>query len=428
MTQQTDFQAPVEAASVWDAIDPRELLSEAAQNIGVGTSTDQGWAPQVASLIPPIGMTGGIPDATRLPVEDLMAAIREAVEESAADALRYGGTLGFEGLRAALAERSQAMDGLAQTANNFIITNGSSAAMDLVYRTFLQPGDVVVAETPSFSGSLRTIRGNLGRIEPVALDRDGLDVDDLDRVLTRLEAMGTPAKLLYTVPDYHNPTGTNLTLERRRKLIEVASRHKMLILEDDAYIDVYFDEQPLPSVYALAGGRGVLRAGSFSKTIATGLRTGWVQAREDYVQLCNQMRFDMGGTPLVHRALARYVASGKWEEHSDEMRELYAAKCDALAEALIDECEPYMRFERPQGGYFLWLTVNEGISARRVVDAAAEGGLTVVPGHHFFLDKSEDRNIRIAFTQVPISAMPEAARRLRLAFEKVADEAPGAAK
>jgi DNA-binding transcriptional MocR family regulator len=234
MTQQADLRTPVDAASVWDGLDPRTLLSEAAQNIGVGTSTDQGWAPQVASLIPPIGMTGGIPDATRLPVEDLMAAIRVAVEESAADALRYGGTLGFEGLRTALAERSQAMDGLAQTADNFIITNGSSAAIDLVYRTFLQPGDVVVAESPSFSGSLRTIRGNLGHIVPVAMDGEGLDVDDLERVLTRLDAEGTPAKLLYTVPDYHNPTGTNLSLERRRALIEVAARHRMLILEDDA--------------------------------------------------------------------------------------------------------------------------------------------------------------------------------------------------
>jgi DNA-binding transcriptional MocR family regulator len=427
MTQQTETPALVEASALWDTVDPRTLLSEVAESIGVGSSTDQGWAPQVASLIPPIPMSGGIPDPQHLPAKELLEAIRAATEESTADALRYGGTLGFEGLRQALAEKSQREDGLVQGPENFILTNGSSAAIDLVYRTFLRPGDVVIAESPSFSGSLRTIRGNLGRIVPVAMDREGLDTDDLERVLSRLESEGTPAKLLYTVPDYHNPMGTNLSLERRRQLIDVAARHRMLILEDDAYIDLYFEERPLPSLYAIAGGRGVLRAGSFSKTIATGLRTGWVQARADYVQLCNQMRFDMGGSPLIHRALAKYAASGQWEEHSAEVRRLYAAKCEAISEALIDECEPYMRFERPVGGFFLWLEVAPGLSARRVVEAAAEGGLICVPGHHFFLDKSEDKNIRIAFTLAPMSVMSEAAKRLRSAFEKVADEKPAAA-
>jgi 2-aminoadipate transaminase len=365
-------------------------------------------------------MTGGIPDPQTLPLDGLLQCLREAGEESPAEALRYGGSLGYEGLRQCLADKSQREDDLDQSADNFLITNGSSAAIDLVCRTFLNPDDVVVAEAPSFSGSFRTFRGNQARIVSVPMDNRGISTDELERILTGLEHDGTPAKLIYTVPDFHNPTGINLSIERRRDLLDVAARHRALILEDDAYIDLYFDEQPLPSLYALAGGEGVLRAGSFSKTIATGLRLGWLQGREDFVNFCNQMRFDMGGSPLLHRAIAKYAASGAWDEHASEMRELYSAKCAAICEALVDECESYIRFQRPGGGFFLWLEVAEGISATEVVRAAGEEGLMCVPGHHFFLDKSDDRHIRLAFSTAPISAMPEAARRLRAAFERVA--------
>lgn len=420
MSNETDLSPLVSGSSAWSAVDPRTLLNRAARSIGAGSSTDQGWSPQIQSAAPPISMAGGFPDSETIPVQELLQALRSVAETSASEALRYGGTLGFEGLRACLAEKSRREDGLEQGPENFVLTNGSSAAIDLVCRTFLNPGDVVVTESPGFSGSLRTVRGNLGRLEPVRVDDDGMDTDDLDRVLASLTAQGTPAKLIYSGPDFQNPTGTCLTLERRLQLLEIAARHRALILEDDAYGDLYFDVKPLPSLYALAGGEGVLRAGSFSKTIATGLRVGWLQGRADFVAACNHMRFDMGGSPLLQRALATFISSGRWEEHTAEMRELYAAKCAALSEALIDECESFVRFQRPAGGYFLWLECDEGFSARRVVEAAAQEGLICVPGHHFYLEATSDRYVRIAFTNAPITTLAEAARRLRAAFERLA--------
>jgi 2-aminoadipate transaminase len=420
MAERLPATEPAAGVVAWRDVDPRTFLNQAALGIGAGTATDQGWVPQYAGDRPPIGMTGGIPDPQTLPLKTLMAAIQEAAEESTEEALRYGGTLGYEGLRQALADKSQTEDGLEQSPQNFQITNGSSAAIDTVCRTFLNPGDVVVAENPSFSGSFRTIRGNQARIVPVSVDGEGMNTDDLEAVLTRLEGEGTPAKLIYTVPDFHNPTGVNLSVKRRESLLEIAAKHRTTILEDDAYIDLYFSSDRLPSLYALAGGQGVLRAGSFSKTIATGLRMGWLQGRADFVALCNQMRFDMGGSPLLQRGLAKYAASGAWEEHAAEMRELYATKCAAVSEALIDECEPYLRFLRPDGGFFIWLELAPGISARRAVQAAAEEGLICVAGDHFFLGDSGDRHIRIAFSTAPISALPEAARRLREAFERIA--------
>jgi len=420
MTGETELSELARASAAWADFDPSTVLSRSAESIGAGSNTDQGWVPQAPAGVTPIGMTAGIPDPESLPVGQLLAALHSVAEEAPAEALRYGGSLGFEGLRRCLADKSQTEDGLEQSADNFLMTNGSAAAIDAVFRTFLNPGDVVLVESPSFSGSLRTARGNLGRLEPVEVDAGGMRVDDLERVLASLEAQGTPAKIIYTVPDFHNPTGTSLRLERRLELLESAARHRALILEDDAYNDLYFDERPLPSLYSLSGGEGVLRAGTFSKTIATGLRVGWLQGRADFIRLCNQMRFDMGGSPLIHRALAKYALSGQWEEHIAEMRELYASKCAAMSEALRDECESFVRFAEPAGGFFLWLECVEGFSAREVVQAAALEGLICVPGHHFYLDAGDDRHVRIAFSTAPITEMAEAARRLHAAFERLA--------
>ena len=408
---------PTQAATL-EPLAPDAFLSDSARKLGAGIGSAGGWAPAASGPLPPIAMSGGIPDPDALPREDLLEAMRAVLAESAPEALRYGGTRGFDGLRAALAERSEREDRVSQSPENFLLTNGCSAVIDLICSTFINPGDVIIAESITYPGTLRTLRGHQARIEPVAIDSDGMVPDDLELVLTRLRAAGTPAKLIYTIADFHNPTGANLSLERRRRVIEIASRHRVVIVEDDAYSEISFESERLPSLYSIAGGEGVLRAGTFSKTIATGLRVGWLQGRTDFVAACDQMRFDMGGSPLVHRMLAEYVGSGRWEEHVVAMRRLYAEKCAALGDAIADECEPYVRFQRPAGGYFLWLTCAEGIDAGIVAKAAAEEGLICVPGRSFFLAGGNSRHLRLAFTTAPLADMPEAARRLRRAFAR----------
>lgn len=414
------------AAATLEPLTPLDYLSDSTRALGAGIASAGGWAPAASGSLPPIAMAGGIPDPDSLPREDLLEAMRVVLDRAAPEALRYGGTRGFDGLRVALAERSQEQDRVSQGPQNFLLTNGSSAAIDLICTTFINPGDVIVAESPSYSGSLHTLRGHRARLEPVAVDVDGMVPEDLEAVLERLRAAGTPAKLIYTVPDFHNPTGANLSLERRRRVIEIAARYRALIVEDDAYFEIYFTAEHLPSLYSLAGGEGVLRVGTFSKTIATGLRVGWLQGRADFVAACDQMRFDMGGSPLVHRMLAEYVRSGRWEQHMLAMRQLYAEKCRALSDAIADECEPYVRFQRPAGGFFLWLTCAEGIDAGRVVKAAAEEGLICVPGRSFFLGEGDTRHLRLAFSTASVVDMPEAARRLRLAFSRTQDSGLGA--
>jgi 2-aminoadipate transaminase len=410
-----------EEAVGWQSQGLLDLLTDVARGIGVGSPADFGWAPPPPPGAPQqVMMTGGIPDPGTLPGQALLDAIGKVLATSQPEALRYGGTEGYEPLRGALAERWMRVDGLPQTPQNFVLTNGSSGAIDLVCSAFINPGDGVIVESPSYSGTLRTFRGHGARLLPAPIDADGVDVDAIEAILKREQAAGTPVKMIYIIPDYQNPTGTLLTLARRERLVELSNRYRALVLEDDAYIDLAFSQNPLPSVYAVADGQGVLRAGTFSKTLATGLRVGWVQGRADFVQACVQMRFDMGASPLLHRALAEVVASGFWEKHIAKMRDIYAEKCDAICRGLLEECEPYAQFVRPQGGFFVWLRCRDGLSAAQVQKYAMDEGVMTVPGRSFFAEAGNDTYLRLAFSTVSPGELREGARRLGRAFARAA--------
>ena len=193
------------------------------------------------------------------------------------------------------------------------------------------------------------MRGYMVEVVEVPMEDEGVSVDALSEAIERVKASGKRPKLFYTVADYHNPTGVTLAKRRREELLEVCARHGVLVLEDGAYTELGFDDGPPASLYSLAQGEGVLRLGSLSKTVATGLRVGWVQARQDFIDAMARVRFDMGNTPLLQWALADYLESGNLDEHVRRMRPLYAEKCEILVESLLAYCEPYVRFRRPEG-------------------------------------------------------------------------------
>lgn len=404
----------------WASATILDFLTDAARSIGVGTTTDAGWAPPAPAGTVPIMMTGGIPDPGTLPKTQLLDAMAKVLGDAAPEALRYGGTQGYEALRFSLAERAARIDGLQQGPENFVLTNGSAGGIDLLSSAFINPGDIVVAESPTFSGTLRTFRGHQARLLSVPTDHEGMATDALADLLERQQRQGQPVKAIYTIPDFHNPMGTNMSLKRRQRLVELSAKYRALIIEDDAYNEISFGCDPVPSVYTLAGGEGVLRAGTFSKTIATGLRVGWIQGRADFVDACVRMRFDMGASPLLHRMLGEFVASGQWDQHILKMRRLYAEKCDALSSSLVNECEPYARFLKPQGGFFLWVECLGGIDSAKVAQLAAEEGCLVVPGRNFFMDGKDSSHLRLAFSTESPQDLREAGKRLSRAFARAA--------
>lgn len=413
------------AGRLWAARDPEQALGAAARELRPGAATD--WGLPADAGREAIRLAGGVPDPAALPRAALLGALRRTLGDADPAALTYGGALGGEALRERLAERSRRELGLPAAADGFMLTNGSAGAIAIVCAALLDPGDIVVTESPTFAGSLRTLRGARAEIVPVPVDGDGCRTDLLAGALARVEARGRRAKLIYVIPNFHNPTGATLAAERRRELVRLAAEHGALLLEDDAYGDIHFGAERPPSLAALAGGAGVVVAGTFSKTIATGLRVGWIQAAPALIERFVRVRFDMGGSPLLHAMIAGFMAGGDYDAHVGRMRALYARKAGALRRALADRAEPYLGFRAPEGGFFLWVRLREGLDAEAVRLAALDEGVVFPSGRVFYPDgaapgpEAGGGHVRLAFSTASEAALEEAADRIARACARVAE-------
>jgi len=371
------------------------LASKSARTIGTGSSTDAGRSWTLPTNHPnPIVLAGGIPDTETLPISDLRQTINSVLDNEAAEALRYGGWLGFAGLRSAIAFRQSRLEKLSLTEDNFMLHNGSSGSLDNICQAFIEPDDIVVVEGPSYSGTVRTIRGYMANVIEAPLDADGLSIKALLKIIDDAKLANKKVKLLYTIPDFHNPTGVTMTLQRRKQIAEICNNNHILVVEDRAYTELYFRQNPPQSIYAITNGYGTIQIGSFSKTIATGIRVGWVMANPEYIGVLERVRFDMGNSPLLHRALSQYLTSGKLDSHLSKMRI----------------------------GFFLWVECL-GASAQELAKAAAVEGLQFPTGATFFKDgySTDQNHIRLAFSNSTIAQLSEVGLRLRTAFHEVVD-------
>lgn len=418
-------KSPLEkAADIWGKTDVLSLLAEAAIAIGAGTPTDAGVSWTLNTTVEnPITMGGGVPDPGTLPATDLQKALSNAVLDTPEETLRYGGVLGFEGLREELAKRWSAIDGVPLNLDNFITSNGSAGGISNICDAFIEPGDVVIIEAPSFSGSIRTIRGHMAEIVPVSMDEEGVLVDEAAVIIKQLQDAGKRVKLFYTIADFHNPTGVTMSTRRREALIDLCARNQILIMEDAAYADIYFGDAPPPSLYGLANGQGILKVGTFSKPIATGLRIGWVQGREDFIDALGRVKYDMGNSPVLLRALGEYLEKKLLDKHLEAMRPLYKAKCEALCESLEEHCSQYVRFVKPDGGFFLWVECI-GPKSKEVMEQAAKLGLIFPVGANFFLEQEKDdtSHLRLAYSTASVDELRRVGPLMREAFVRALGE------
>tara|TARA_Y100000590_G_scaffold270384_2_gene303632 strand:+ start:11695 stop:12963 length:1269 start_codon:yes stop_codon:yes gene_type:complete len=410
-------------AQQWESLNIEDdLLSDAAKGIGAGSATDAGRFWRLPTEHPdPIVLAGGIPDDTALPIKDLIESFSKSIEEDFTDSLMYGGWFGYEGLRQLIADRQNKIEGTNLLADNIIMHNGSSGCLENICKAFVGPGDVAIVESPSYSGTVRAIRGFQAEVIEVPMSIEGINPDLFRETVESLMAQGKRVKLFYTIPDYHNPMGNVTTLEIRKSILEICAEHKILIAEDAAYTELYYDTPPPPSYYALSDGHGVIKMCSFSKILATGLRSGWIQARDELAEPLTKVRFDMGNSPLVHYALADLIGSGKLDTHINSMRALYKSKCQTMIDSLKKYCGPYIELDEPEGGYFLWVKCTQ-INAFDLIQAAAEEGVVFPLGSIFYVDSSLDTShFRLAFTRAPFEHLEEAGKRIGKAFEKVLD-------
>lgn len=349
-------------------------------------------------------MGGGQPDPASLPREELADLAGELLaSEGGAAALSYGEAGGYAGLRETLSAKLRRWEGIEATPDEILITNGSNHGLAAAVMLFINPGDVAIVEAPTFMGGLRPFRQVQATIEMVPLDDDGLDTGALEGTLDRLTRAGTPAKLLYTIPNFHNPAGVNLSLARRREVAELAERFNFVILEDDAYGELRFEGEHLPSLYSLARKGRVIRAATLSKILAAGLRVGYLTAPKEIVGRLSSLKLDGGHSPFTGRLADLYLRK-RHDEHVAHLRDVYRAKRDALVRGLragfAGAPQLMPEFKLPSGGFFLWLKLPSGADAAKVAKEAGERGVAYVPGPAFFADGSGSEYVRLAWSML----------------------------
>jgi len=365
----------------------------------------------VASRPEVVSLAGGMPYIGGLPLEEIGEMMRRLIVEQGEVALQYGSGQGHEELREHITE-VMALEGISAHPDDVVVTTGSQQALDLVTKIFINPGDVVVAEAPSYVGALGVFRAHEADVVHTPMDADGLIPQALEKTLADLAAAGRRVKLLYTVPNYHNPGGVTLSLERRPQVLEICARYKVLVLEDNPYGLLGFDREPLPAMRSMSE-EGVIYLGSFSKTFAPGFRVGWAVAphavREKLVLASESAILCPSNASQL--AISSYLTHSDWQGQIKKFQEQYRERRDAMIGAL-EEYMPYASWNVPDGGFYVWVKLPEGLDSKAMLPRAVTGRVAYVPGTAFYYDGQGAGYLRLSYCYPTPEAIREGVRRL----------------
>ncbi|WP_179849526.1 aminotransferase-like domain-containing protein [Actinomadura luteofluorescens] len=359
-----------------------------------------------------VSLAGGAPYVSALPLDAVGRMVGELVAGKGAEALQYGSAQGDEQLREHICE-VMSLEGVQASAEDVVVTVGAQQALDLITKIFVDPGDVVLAEAPSYVGALGTFAAYQADVVHVPLDEGGLVPSALRETLARLRAQGRRVKFLYTVPTFQNPAGVTLTTARRAQILEICAEYDVLVIEDNPYGLLGFDGEPMRALRADDAER-VIYLGSFSKTIASGLRVGWVLAphavRAKLVLAAESAI--LCPSNFSQLAVREYLATQPWREQIKDFRELYRTRRDALLESLDQLMPDGCTWTRPAGGFFVWLTLPEGLDAKAMAPRAIAERVAYVPGTGFYADGTGHRHMRLSYCFPEPHRIREGVRRL----------------
>ena len=356
-----------------------------------------------------ISFAGGFPDPRTFPRERAAALLAEFAAAGEATAFQYAPTRGLAGTLDALAGRLETVQGRRPEDDELVVTSGAIEVLELIGKSFLERGDVVVVEGPTYLGAIMAFRSFEAEVVAVPMDDGGLQVDELERRL----ADGLRPKLLYTIPDHQNPAGVSLGVERRRPLVELARRYGFLVVEDVAYRELGFDDEPAPSLWSLAPD-AVVQAGTTSKTFFPGVRLGWAAGPAEISArlVAAKQNTDQCAGALGQRLFEEYVRRGWIEEQLAASRALYRRKCEFMLGALERSMPDGANWTRPRGGFFSWLTLPHGADTVELARSAAEQRVGIVPGTLFFPDGRGASDVRLSFSLVDETQIAEGIDRL----------------
>ncbi len=375
-----------------------------------------------------ISLAGGLPDTSTFPADSYAALMGKVAAQSCARALQYGPTDGAEVIKHCITE-VMAAEGMEIATSDMLVTTGGQQAIDLICKTLIDPGDIIIAEAPTYPGAIPTFCAYEAEVVQIELDEDGMRTDELARVLDELQRRGRRPKFLYTVPTFQNPAGVTLSLERRHELVRIARQHELLVMEDNPYGMLRYEGETLPTLYSL-DREFVMYAGTFSKILSPGVRLGWAVAPEP---ILDQMQTGKQGTdlccsPITQYFVAAYFDSGEWGEYLRSLVGIYQRRRDVMLEAMEEHFPAEASWTHPQGGLFIWATLPDHVDTTELLVRALRDGVAFVPGRAAYLDgpagtgdSRGSSSMRLNFSGVAEDQIREGIRRIgALASEQVA--------
>lgn len=358
-----------------------------------------------------VSLAGGMPNIADLPLANLGDTFDRLVQERGIQAMQYGSGQGELFMREKICE-VMAEEAVVANPDDVVITCGSQQALDLVTRIFINPGDVILCEAPSYVGAMGTFNAYQARIHHVAMDEHGLIPQALAEAIVALRAAGQTVKFLYTIPNFNNPTGITQPIERRREILAVAHEHDLIVVEDNPYGLLTLEGDPVHAMRSIDDQ--VIYLGSFSKTFAPGFRIGWVLAphavRERLV--IAQEAAVLSPPVFSQFAITTYLENFDWRSQIEAFRTMYAARRDAMLQALETYMPPGTTWTTPNGGFFIWVTLPEGLDSQALLPRAVNERVAFVPGTAFYADGFGSRNMRLSFCFPTPERIIEGCRRL----------------
>lgn len=357
-----------------------------------------------------ISFAGGLPAAELFPIDKWIEASNKVMKNNGAAALQYGPTDGYARLREHCVTRMKKVGCKDVKPEDIQILSGSQQGLDFVPRIFIDPGDYIVVESPTYLGALNAFKAYEPRFLQVALDEDGMILEDLEKQLKSHDNV----KFIYVISDFQNPSGKTWTLERRKGLIELANKYDVMVLEDNPYGELRFEGEIQPSLRSLDTENRVIFMGTFSKIFSPGIRVGWFNAAPEVLEKFNMVKqgADLQTSTTTQMILSQFLDDNDLEAHIDKIIEVYGKRKNVMVDAMEKYFPEKVTYTNPEGGLFLWVTLPEGLNARDIAVKAIEKKVAFVPGGAFYPDSPEENHFRLNYSCMPEDKIEEGIKRL----------------
>jgi 2-aminoadipate transaminase len=360
-----------------------------------------------------ISLAGGLPDTSTFPPQTFAAQMTRIAQESAAEALQYGPTEGFRETVDCIVE-VMGTEGMLPDPEDVIVTTGGQQAIDLLCKTLIDPGDAVICEAPTYPGAIPVFCSYQADTIQIECDTDGMRIEELEAALEQLDGEGRRPKFIYSVPTFQNPAGVTMSLERRRRLVELARARELIVVEDNPYGLLRFSGEALPPLYQLDGGDFVIYIGTFSKILSPGIRLGWAVAPPPVMEkvVLGKQAADLCTSTLTQYFVREYFAAGRWREYVESVSNIYTDRRDAMLEALRKHFPPQATWTEPDGGLFVWATLPEYIDTSDLLAKALREDVAFVPGQAAYVDGRGRSSMRLNFSAGSEDEIREGIRRI----------------